>query len=302
MQGIETYNTKESFKVVKVHYTADPDKRSIEAIAELEKGYPGGRTGSAWRKEMEIDFTAYSGQLLCYNILQEYRHKIIQERTVHPHFNKYGSLDWGRNNPASFHTYIVEDKKHIHSAYEIYGNGMSIQVFSDLIKASPYYKDLHWISADPSIWNRTQETKEGLRSLTDLFSDEGINLIKGKSRDDTFAINELLDRWYNLNEKEPRYTISSRCPKQIWELERIRYRELSTAMVDKSNPDEQLVDKDNHAWDDWKYFISTWISEGHLDTSTPILKGSVAEIMAKDEAEAKDWKSKYRDNGLRLRK
>ena len=292
MQGIDEYRTKESFKVIKVHYTADPDKSSKEAIAELEKGYPGGKTGSAWRKEMEIDFTAYSGQLLCYNILQEFRNKIIQERVCQSHFNKYGSLDWGRNNPASFHTYIVEDKKHIHSAYEVYGNGMSVPIFASLIKGSPFYKDLHWISADPSIWNKTQETKQGLRSLADMFQDEGINLIKGKSRDDTLAINELLDRWYNLNENEARYTLSPKCPKQIWELERIRYKELSTAMVDKSNPEEQLVDKDNHAWDDWKYFISTWITEGHLDTSVKPERGSVAEIMAREEALAKNWRGK----------
>jgi hypothetical protein len=293
MQGIETYNTKESFRVVKVHYTADPDKSTEQAISELLKGYPGGRTGPAWRKEMEIDFTAYSGQLLCYNIIQEYRHKIIMERPIQAHFNKYGSLDWGRNNPASFHTYIVEDKKHIHSGYEIYGNGMSVADFATLIKASPFYKELCWISADPSIWNKTQETKQGIRSLADLFQDEGISLVRGKSRDDTYAINELLDRWYKLDEKEPRYTISPRCPKQIWELERLRYKELSTAMVDKANPEEQLVDKDNHAWDDFKYFVSTWISEGHMDTTIKSEKGSVAWEMEQEEMMAKDWKRKY---------
>ena len=130
MLGIDTYKTKESFIVAKIHYTADPDKRSNEVIAELEKGYPGGRRGAAWRKEMEIDFTAYSGQLLCYNILQQYRDKIIQERPVQPHFHKYGSLDWGRNNPASFHVYVVENGKHVHSAYEIYNRDMSIPIFS----------------------------------------------------------------------------------------------------------------------------------------------------------------------------
>ena len=293
MTGIETYKTKESFSVVKVHYTADPDKRSDIAIAELEKGYPGGRGGAAWRKEMEIDFTAYSGQLLCYHILQQYRNKIIQERPIQPHFHKYGSLDWGRNNPASFHIYIVEDKKHIHSAHEIYQRDISIPTFSTLIKESPFYQDLLWISADPSIWNKNQETKEGLRSLADMFYDEGLRLIKGKSRDDTLAINELLDRWYELDIKNPRYTISPKNSKQIWELERLRYKDLSTAMIEKSNPNEQLVDKDNHAWDDFKYFISTWITEGEKDTSKKIVRGSVAYFLEEDERKENEWRQKY---------
>ena len=294
MLGIDTYKTKESFIVAKIHYTADPDKRSNEVIAELEKGYPGGHRGAAWRKEMEIDFTAYSGQLLCYNILQQYRDKIIQERPVQPHFHKYGSLDWGRNNPASFHVYVVENGKHVHSAYEIYNRDMSIPIFSSLIKNNPFYQDLFWISADPSIWNKNQETKEGLRSLEDMFRDEGINLIKGKSRDDALAINELLDRWYELNTHNPRFTISPKCSKQIWEFERLRYKELSTAMVDKSNSHEQLVDKDNHSWDDFKYFISTWITEGKEETEIKPERGSVAAFIQEDELKDADWRNKFR--------
>jgi hypothetical protein len=266
MQGVEIYKTKEQFTVARIHYTADPNKCTSEAIAELEKGYPGGKNGAAWRKEMEIDFTAYSGQLLCYHLLQQYRTKIIQDRIIQPYEHKYGSLDWGRRNAASFHIYSVNENKHIHSAYEIYKHDVSIPEFSDLMKVSPNYHDLNWISADPSLWSKNQETKEGLRSLEDMFRDNGIILMKGKSRDDAIAINELLDRWYDLDNQDPTFTINPHCIMQIWEFERLRYKELTTAMLDKTNPEEQLVDKDNHSWDDWKYFISTWISAGKPDS------------------------------------
>ena len=262
MQGLDIYKTNDGFTVARLHYSADPEKilENGDPIPELLEGYIGGKNGSAWRKEMEIDFTAYSGQLLCYAILNQYRDKIIVDRYVKVSDYKYGSLDWGRNNPASFHVYAVNEDKHIHSAYEVYLRDTSIPDFSALIKQCPYYQDLHWISADPSIWNRNQEDLQDLRSINDKFHDQGIVLTRGKSRDDEIAINELLDRWDKLDESSPRFTISPRCIKQIWEFERLRYKEITTAMIEMLNPHETLIDKDNHSWDDFKYFISKLIS------------------------------------------
>jgi len=263
MKGLDVYKTKEGFTVAQLHYSADPTKIKLNGkpVDYLLEGYIGGMAGAAWRKEMEIDFTAYSGQLLCYDILTNYRHKIVTHYPIEPYYNQFGSLDWGRNNPASFHIYTVGKNKHVHSTHEIYQNNTSIPNFCNLIKHSPGYQQLKWISADPSVWNRTQETKEGLRSLNDMFMDEGVILRKGKSRDDEIAINELMDRWYKLESNEARFTISPKCPMQIWEFERLRYKEITTAMIEKQNPHETLIDKDNHSWDDFKYFISTWLSE-----------------------------------------
>lgn len=269
MRGLEIYKTKEGFTVAKLHYTADPNKdperNGQEWLRNALQGIPGGKSSPMWRKEQEIDFTAYSGQLLCYHIIQQYRHKVIVDKYVKASDYKYGSLDWGRNNPASFHTYAVDEDGNIHSAYEIYLNDTSIPDFSSLIKQSPYYQDLMWISADPSMWNKNQEEKQGLCSLYDKFLKEGISLQKGKSRDDSIAINELLDRWYQLDVNKPKFTISPKCIKQIWEFERLRYKEITTAMVEQKNYEETLVDKDNHSWDDWKYFISKLISVPDLN-------------------------------------
>lgn len=287
MIGIDKYKTKESFTVLRVHYTADEDKRSAEAISELEKGYPGGKAGAAWRKEMEIDFTAYSGQLLCYNILQNYRHKIIVDKFVPNYWLKFGSFDWGRNNPASFHVYTIDDKKNIHSAYEIYMNQTSIPDFASLIKACPFYNELPPIIADPSIFSKTQEEAEGAESIADKFHKQGINLVPAPSRNDQLAINELLDRWDKLDTSEPRFTISPRCPKQIWEFERLRYKELSTAMLEMKNPHEVLVDKDNHSWDDFKYFISKLLKPAELNRKESVNPesafGKVQELRRRQE-------------------
>ena len=295
MKGLDVYKTKDGFVVARLHYSVDDEKSNPKALLELEKGYPGGRGGSAWRKEMEIDFTAYSGQLLCYQILQRHRDKIVKERKVEYWHHKYGSMDWGRNNPASFHVYAVDDKMHIHSLYEVYVRDHSIPKFCEMMKAAPFYNDLEWISADPSMWNRNQETKEGLKSLYDMFTDEDVFLRKGVSRDDALAINELLDRWDNLNEREPTFTISPKCHKQVWEFERLRYKEITTAMVEKANPHESLVDKDNHSWDDFKYFISTLLMGASKDQAQKIPRGSVAWEMMQEEIEADDWRKNFKE-------
>ena len=270
MLGIDTYKTKESFTVVRVHYTADPNKRSNEAIAELEKGYPGGRGGAAWRKEMEIDFTAYSGQLLCYHLLQNYRNKIVIDKFIPDYWLKFGSLDWGRRNYASFHVYSVSEEGHIHSSFEIYLNNTSITDFSTLIKECPYYPQLPTIIADPSLFNKNQEEEKEAESIADKFEKQGVILEPAPSRNDQLAINELLDRWDKLDLKESTFTISPRCPKQLWEFERLRYKELTTAMLEMKNPHEVLVDKDNHSWDDFKYFISKLLKLPDMNKDDPI--------------------------------
>lgn len=261
---MKTYYTKEGFRVIWLHYTVDPEKSTPEAIEKLVLGYPGGRAGAAWRKEMEIDFTAYSGQLLCYDTIMRYREKIVRHRNTEE-MEMYGGFDWGRNNPASFTVYGVDSKKDIHATEEIYLNNISIPAFCQKIKESRNYNRIKWIAADPSLWNRNQETEAGLRSLNDLFEENGIYLVRGKSRDDQLPINELLDRWDRLWEREPRLTIEPCCTSLVWELERLRYKELTTGSIEKQNPHEQLVDKDNHSWDGFKYFISTLLSGAEIN-------------------------------------
>lgn len=64
-------------------------------------------------------------------------------------------------------------------------------------------------------------------------------------------------------------------------------------MIEKSNPEEQLIDKDNHSWDDFKYFISTWITGNTPDDKPKALKGSLAYEIERKEREDNDWRSKF---------
>ena len=268
MKGVNVYKTKDGFTVAQLHYTADPKKdperEGQQWLQNALKGVPGGRSSAMWRKEMEIDFSAYSGQLLCHHIINEYRDKIVREKYVKGTDKIFAGFDWGRNNPSSFHLYAVDENNNIHSFNEVYLNDTSIENLATIIKSSPYFNRIIWIAADPSLWSRTQEEKSGLRSLNDRFYENGIFLTKSKGRDDNLAISELLDRWNELSFTTPQFTISPQCVKQVWEFERLRYKEVTTAMIEKLNPYESLMDKDNHSWDDFKYFINTWVTPPDL--------------------------------------
>src|SRR5262245_3282378 len=57
--GVEQWvNPRNGFKVVQVHYTADPAKRSAKWKADLSKNYP----PRAWKREYEIDWAAPEGE------------------------------------------------------------------------------------------------------------------------------------------------------------------------------------------------------------------------------------------------
>jgi hypothetical protein len=55
MQGITDYVTPQGVRVLQIHYTADPAKRSPEWITEAHKGM----SKSMWDKEMEINFSIF---------------------------------------------------------------------------------------------------------------------------------------------------------------------------------------------------------------------------------------------------
>ena len=58
MEGIQTWRTKKGWKVLRLHYTADPDKRSPEWKQAAMDSMP---DQMSFNREFEIDFTSSSG-------------------------------------------------------------------------------------------------------------------------------------------------------------------------------------------------------------------------------------------------
>jgi hypothetical protein len=59
LEGVRCHtNQKNGFRVLRLHYTADPDKRSKEWYDKTREGY----TQEAWDQEFEIKFSSYAGK------------------------------------------------------------------------------------------------------------------------------------------------------------------------------------------------------------------------------------------------
>lgn len=56
--GIDEYDTSDGFHVLRVHYSADPNKRTEEWLSEARLA----TTENDWLQEMEIDFTVTKGK------------------------------------------------------------------------------------------------------------------------------------------------------------------------------------------------------------------------------------------------
>lgn len=65
MQGISTRKTKLGWNVIRIHYSADPDKNpNTAAGAAWLASAKSGLSDARWRKEYEIDYGALGGQLV----------------------------------------------------------------------------------------------------------------------------------------------------------------------------------------------------------------------------------------------
>ena len=279
MQGVQQVVTHDGVHIFRLHYTADPDKdpNTPQGKAWLGRelvGYPGGLNDPRWRREMEIDFDAFAGQLL-FPYLIEYENRILCEpiTRIPDEWDISAGFDYGTRNPSAFiltgwnrktgnpttffEYYQAPQRKE--EADEVFRSRKGYQVVASAIKTCPWWSEMERrktvINADSSLWNKTQETKHGLRSIVDLLRDEGIKLMspapKGKGSD--MAWYELISKRFWVNPKEPRWRITRDCTWLWKELKGLRFAEHSASATETHNLKDEIVDKDNHATDAAKY-------------------------------------------------
>ena len=278
--GIQAGLSAEGVSVIRIHYSADPLKNpaTTDGKAWLQRELEGyrGETDPRWRKEMEIDFDAHGGQLLFPYMLENERHLFVKPYSVDGLY-KVAGLDYGTRNPSAFEVLAVADKK-IRIVYEYYEPPKKATESDEEFRQRKGHKKLcaaikkcqHFdgltIFADPSLWNKTQESQDskGLMSVADLFKDEGVILTPGQRGRD-FACYEYIDKSLWNEPARPQLTIFQDCPWLWWELQRLRFGDYSATVQANQNLQEKIVDKDNHAWDAMKYALSSLIHSGFLD-------------------------------------
>jgi len=271
-KGITTGISSEGIRMVRIHYSADPDKdpdtpQGATWLTTEFQGYQG-KTDPRWLKEMEIDFDAHGGQLLFPYLLQYQDQIFIQPYEVQG-LRLIAGLDYGTRNPSAFELLAQDGDDNIQIIWEYYEppkkHDESDKAFrarkgykalAKGIKNCPYYNDYLKIVADPSLWNRTQEARDskGLMSIADLMTEQGVVLTPGQPGRD-FACYEQLNSKLWQDPAHPLLTVFQCCSWLWWELQRLRFADFSEATQINQNLKEKIVDKNNHGWDACKYAL-----------------------------------------------
>lgn len=267
VKGLHSARNSDGVLVFRLHFSADPakDPDTEEGRKWCEGVYPlfaGGKNGTKFRREMDIDWAAGAGELVFPYFITRESEIIIDHTLFTKEFlekcNLYGGMDWGKRNPVSFHVYAEDPAGLFYVIWEWYEAGRDPIAVAEAIRSCPYYDQIQWIAADPSMWNENQASsgRDGFTSYARIFMEDMPEylqlgkLIPGHSKKDTVAADIMHMAW---REQTPKLRIGDNCHKMIKELKNLRHPE----NIYKTNEPEKILDKDNHAWDDLKYFITS---------------------------------------------
>lgn len=281
LDGLSTRITSGGIPVLTIHYSADEAKRpgTPAGDAWLEAalmGYPGGLANPRWQKEMEIKYGAMGGVKLFPQWDQWKRNGAIVIPRLHLRgYQLYGSYDHGWRHPGCYLVHGINSDGCIITAWEMYGAHIPYQLWCKAIKGedvlvhpcggechsaarvfpgNPYAGEEILRVADPSIWSEDQQQKDGtMRSLARLFRSEGVFLTEAQRGMDTTVAEWFHGHWW-ADPLKPLWRITENCGNLIREIGLQRHKELGERTALSRSQPEELVDKDNDAFDSLKYF------------------------------------------------
>lgn len=301
MKGVEHYTSGSGFRVIRIHYTADHDKdpttpQGADWFRRETSSLVGGIKSSSWRSEMEIDWHATGGELV-FPQFEAYKSNIVVAPFSIPEtWSLYGSFDYGHRNPSAFYIHAIDYDGNVWTVWEYYRAGDGYRDTARAIRACPYYGRLSYLPiADPSLWGEDQQTENEVKSVAQLFFElpdhEQVIFAKGKAGGDVTFAEKINGEFWRAPEEppkgwkfEPRWRIFGNCPSLISELARIRYAEWGSQQQEVKNLREQIVDRDNHAFDSCKYFFTRFFSSPLEKQQEPYLN-----LKASDPRSYEEW-------------
>ncbi len=267
---------QESIRVVSLHWSLHPKKD--EAWYEAEKAR---RTPREIAQELDLDYEA-SGNERVFSILQrnadlrhavhrpvpDIPHEVVQtpqgKTLVNYFWNLSGGLDYGTRNPTSFHVFARDfDGRHyaiwewVRTREQLLADGFQgsmVQAIGQMLRTEcPYYAALDVIRCDPSLWAETQNAADGMTSIHRQLVAEGIMKLTKGAQSDLDAIEKTLSLWADA--ADPQFLITTACPELWTELQELLWDDWNESLGMRRDKKEKIVDKANHSWDSWKYYI-----------------------------------------------
>ena len=140
LQGFRNWkNSGNGFKVIRIHYTADPNKGSEEWLKKTKKDFA--QTPEGWEREFEINFEAKKGKRVydCFKF-----DKNVQSVKFIPQWNLIRGWDFGYHDPACVFCQIDRVQLRLRILREVQGKDERIWDFRDRIKniTQEHYKDV----------------------------------------------------------------------------------------------------------------------------------------------------------------
>ena len=281
LPGLSVRRTKGGVPVVRVHYTADPNRDPELNPAWKEAERKAYTSQASWDREQEIIDEAGGGELVFADTLVTHWKKIvITEPTWRPDpsWRVEGGFDHGKTNATALVRAYVDHGGTIYVCGEYYMPGLEIWEHVPNIRRMPDIRRISACFADPSIFPQTLQQSqipgrpaERAKSFNELYIEQGIELFcsfAGDRSDVSFA-GRMMAHWKDLDHREPSLKIVCRnyserpqlglhdwdCPNLLWEMMRTRRVKLTAQQLLSRNSSEAIVDKDNHATDALKYIV-----------------------------------------------
>ena len=269
-RGLTQRRTRQGNSVIRVHYSADPERGPQWAAQERRKYSSQG----AWDREQEIIHEAGGGERIFAEVFSHWSDRVIIDSgqfQPSPYWKRIAAFDHGKANPTAALVGYVDFDGVIYLTGEYYQPGLSPR------QHRPFLQSLHGfmqaeVIADPSIFYRNHAQSDGsFRAVAELYMEEGItNLVPAPQNGELLGIERILSHWLNLEDREPTLKIlcprnlkeiqrpifglhNDGCPNLLWELRQARREELSAGQLLHRNPTERIVDKNNHLRDCLKY-------------------------------------------------
>jgi hypothetical protein len=238
-------------------------KRSPQWEQEAREGL----SEAKWRKEYLIDYTALYGEKVFPEIITGRSNIVVEPFEIPKGQPCWAGLDYGARNPTSVHIYTEIDGCW-YAVWELYKPCENIPALVAELQQCPYWGQVKWVAADPSIFARNQQRYDGVpTSVAAMMQEAGVyNLIAGVN-DEGAWIAKMRDLW--KDPADPRFKIMKTCPAMINEFSEAVYTTPTQRMEAAFTYREDIADFNNHALDDCKYHFNSKPTYQHKPIKWP---------------------------------
>lgn len=268
MRGVARFRSKDGMAGIRVHYSADPAKdpatpEGKEWFAQEIAKMPGGYEGSEWQQHMEINPQAATGERVLPMWYKIESRVVIDDIPIEQGglWKLDSGLDFGVRNPTVWGVLANDYDGNRYLLHELSlpaGEVGGIAGIAERMKANPYFSRVNGrIHADPSLWNKDQNSKGGLTCRAQIFADLGVHLVPARTRGrdaDDVLLNRLLGYYWagheDMDTFQPHFFICRSCAGAIRTLPKLMFGEWKQEYTEKK---EQILSKYADSWDMLKY-------------------------------------------------